>query len=404
MGTHNHNFTQHYEFSGKAKTWSLVAILIGVIAIVIGFLSGEQERTFASLLLMAYYVTCICAAGLFFVALQYVAKAGWPITLIRIPEAFAKVLPVASIILILVCASGLLTHNLYHHWHQEGITDPGHPNYDAIIAGKSGFLNVPFFLARLVILLGIYSAFAMVMTRLSNNEDLDGGLRSYNKNITYGTIFMVVFGFTTPIWAFDTIMSLEAHWFSTMFGWYNFAGMWVSGLCAITLTVILLQRSGHFTWVNENHLHDLGKYIFAFSIFWTYIWFGQFILIYYANIPEETVYFYKRWEPGYYPLFWLNIIINFVAPILILMSRDSKRKTSVLTFMCILLLCGHWLDYYLMVMPGTVEEHAGFGIIEIGVTLGFAGLFSFLMLTQLSRKPLVPANHPLLEESLHHHI
>src|SRR4051812_37608707 len=130
MGTHNHNFTQRYEFSGKAKTWSLIAILIGVVAVAIGFMTGQPVRTFASLLLMAYYVTCVCAAGLFFVALQYVAKGGWPISFIRIPEAFAKVLPVASIILIIICASGLLSHNLYHHWYEEGITDPNSPNYD----------------------------------------------------------------------------------------------------------------------------------------------------------------------------------------------------------------------------------------------------------------------------------
>jgi len=404
MGTHNHNFTQQYEFSGKAKTWSLIAILIGVAAVAIGFLTGQQVRTFASLLLMAYYFACVCAAGLFFLALQYVAKAGWPTSLIRIPEAFAKVLPIASIILIIVCTSGLLTHNLYHHWYQEGIMEQGSPNYDRIIAGKSGYLNVPFFLTRLVVLLGVYSTFAVVITKLSNSEDLGGGLNSYNKNFKYATIFLIIFGFTSPIWAFDTIMSLEADWFSTMFGWYNFAGLWVSGLCAITLTVILLKKSGYLSWVNENHLHDLGKFIFAFSIFWSYIWFSQFLLIYYANIPEESVYFYKRWEPGYYPLFWLNIIINFIAPILILMSRDNKRKINTMMFICILLLCGHWLDYYMMIMPGTVEEHPGFGIIEIGITMGFTGLFSFLMLTQLSKKSLVPSNHPLLEESLHHHI
>jgi len=406
MGTHNHshNFSEHYEFSGKAKTWSLVALLIGVLAIAYGFFTDHAERTFANLLLMRYYFTCVCAAGLFFLAVQYVAQAGWSAGLLRIPQAFAKVLPIAAVILIIICASGLLTHNLYHHWNQEGIAEPGHPNYDALIAGKSGFLNVPFFLTRLVVFLGVYSIFAMVITKFSNNEDLEGGLNNYKKSIKYSTIFLVIFGFTTPIWAFDTIMSLEAHWFSTMFGWYNFAAMWVSGLCAITLTIILLKKSGYLSWINENHLHDLGKFIFAFSIFWTYVWFAQFLLIYYANIPEETVYFYKRWEPEYLPLFWLNLIMNFVSPILILMTRDAKRKMTVMTIVCIFLLCGHWLDYYMMIMPGTVEEHRGFGIIEIGTALGFAGLFSFLMLSQLAKKSLVPQNHPFLQESLHHQI
>ncbi len=406
MGTHNqtHNLSEHFEFSGKPKTWSLIAIVLGAAAIAYGFYSGHAERTFANLLLMAYYFTCVCAAGAFFIALQFVAQAGWSAGLLRIPQAFAKVLPIASVILIVVCAAGLYTHNLYHHWAEEGLSDPNSPKYDALIAGKSVYLNTPFFLTRLVFFLAIYSIFASILTKLSNREDLEGGLKSYKKSIGYSAVFLVLFAFTTPIWAFDTIMSLEAHWFSTMFGWYNFAAMWVSGICAITLTIILLKRSGYMTWINESHLHDLGKFIFAFSIFWTYVWFAQFLLIYYANIPEETVYFYKRWEPEYMPWFWLNIVINFLSPLLILMSRDAKRKETMLLFVSILLLCGHWLDYYMMIMPGTVAEHRGFGVIEVGTFIGFVGLFTYLMLFMLSKKPLAPVNHPFLEESLNHHI
>jgi len=406
MGTHNHshNFTEQYEFSGKPKTWSLIAILIGVLAIVFGFLTDHAERTFANLLLMAYYFTCVCAAGAFFLAVQYVAQAGWSAGLLRIPQAFARILPIASVILFVVCAAGLFTHNLYHHWTGEGLTDPNSPNYDHLIAGKAGYLNIPFFLTRLVIFLASYSIFSLMLTRFSANEDLEGGLNSYNKSIKWSAIFLIVFGFTTPIWSFDVIMSLEAHWFSTMFGWYNFAAMWVSGLCAITLTVILLKKGGYMTWINENHLHDLGKFIFAFSIFWTYVWFAQFLLIWYANMPEETMYFYHRFEPEYLPWFWLNIVINFVAPILILMTRDSKRHTNTLMFVCIMLLAGHWLDYYMMIMPGTVAEHRGFGIIEIGIAIGFTGLFTFLMLRSLSTKSLVPVHHPFLDESVHHHV
>ena len=406
MGTHSHthNFHEQFEFSGKAKTWSLIGILLGIVGIAYGFLTGHAERTFANLLLMGYYFTGVCIAGAFFIAIQFVAQAGWSAGLLRIPQAFAKVLPVAAIILLIICAAGLYSHNLYHHWHHEGIAEVGHANYDPIIADKVVFLNAPFFLGRQVVFLGLYCIFALLLVRLSNNEDLTGGLNSYKRSIKLSAIFLVIFGFTSPIWSFDTVMSLEAHWFSTMFGWYNFASIWVSGLCAITLTIILLKKAGYMTWVNENHLHDLGKFIFAFSIFWTYVWFAQFLLIWYANMPEETVYFYKRWEPEYKPWFWLSIVINFLSPVLILMTRDSKRQTNILMFVCILVLCGHWLDFYMMIMPGTVESHRGFGIIEIGIALGFAGLFSFLMLNALSKKSLVPVNHPFLEESLHHHI
>ncbi len=410
MGTHNHtthNFNEQFEFSGKAKTWSLIAILIGVLAIAYGFLLDSSEhhtqRTFANLLLMGYYFTCVCTAGAFFIALQFVAQAGWSAGLLRIPQAFAKVLPIAAVVLLVIIGFGLYTHNLYQQWnpdHSAGHGEGGH----AITGSKATFLSVPFFMVRQVVFLGIYSIFALLLTKYSNLEDKVGGLSNHNKSIATATIFLVIFGFTTPIWAFDTIMSIEAHWFSTMFGWYNFAAMWVSGICAITLTIILLKKAGHLTWVNHNHLHDLGKFIFAFSIFWTYVWFSQFILIWYANIPEETVYFYKRWEPEYKPWFWLNIVINFLSPVLILMTRDAKRQTNTLMFVCILLLCGHWLDYYMMIMPGSLESHRDFGITEIGIAIGFAGLFTYLMLSKLASKPLVAQNHPLLEESLHHQI
>ncbi len=401
---HTYNFSEQFDFSGKVKTLSIVGIILGIAAIVYGFLTGHAERTFLNLLLMSYYFTCVCAAGLFFCALQFVAQAGWSAGLLRIPQAFAKTLPFASIILIIVVALGLFSHNLYHHWAEEGLSDPTSEKYDALIAGKSAYLNIPFFLTRLVLFLGSYSVFAVLITKLSTNEDLVGGLEGYKKSIKYSAIFLVIFGFTTPIWAFDTIMSLEAHWFSTMFGWYNFAAMWVSGMATIAIVVILLRKAGYLSWLNESHIHDLGKFVFAFSIFWTYIWFSQFLLIYYANIPEETVYFFKRWEPQFLPWFWLNLLINFLAPVLILMSRDAKRKTNVLLAVCILLLCGHWLDYYMMIMPGTLAEESGFGIIEIGIALGFAGLFAFSTLTALSKAPLAPKNHPFLEESLNHQI
>ena len=411
MGTHNHhhdyNFGEKFQFAGIGKILSLVGIAVGIIAIVIGLMSSDHimvERTYANLLLMGYYFTCVCAAGAFFVALQMVTQSGWSAGLIRIPQAMASVLPIAALILLVIVGMGLTTHNLYHHWNADGLTDPNSPHYDQLVAGKSAFLNVPGFLLRQVIFMGTYSIFAVIFAKLSYKEDLEGGLNSYKKSFKLAAIFLVIFGFTTPIWSFDTIMSLEAHWFSTMFGWYNFAAMWVSGIATIVIILILVRKAGYMAWINENHLHDLGKLMFGFSIFWTYVWFAQFMLIWYSNIPEETVYFYKRWEPEYKPWFWLNIIINFLAPLLLLVDRDAKRKEGIMLFVAILLLCGHWLDYYIMIMPGTVEGHRGFGFVEIGTALGFVGLFTFLVITKLSKHPLAPKNHPFLDESLHHQI
>lgn len=412
MATHHYNLSEQFEFTGKAKILSIVGIVIGVLAIAYGFLTDAHERTFANLLLMAYYFACVCMSGAFFLAVQYVAQAGWSASILRVPQAMAKTLPIAVIILLVVIGLGLYTHNLYHHWHADGLTDVNSPNYDKLIDGKSAFLNVPFFMARQVIFLAIYSFFAIKLSQWSEQEDLVGGLNYYRKSFKNACIFLVIYGFTTPIFAFDTIMSLEAHWFSTMFGWYNFAAMWVSSLATIAVIIILLRRAGYMSWVNNSHLHNLGQFIFGFSIFWTYVWFAQFLLIYYANMSEETIYFYKRFN-NYESWFYINLILNFLAPLLLLMDRDSKRNENILLTVSIVVLCGHWVDYYQMIMPGIFEfgtkvidgkPGSGFGILEIGTALGFVGLFTFTVLSSLSKKPLIAKNHPFLQESLNHHL
>ncbi|QEM13987.1 quinol:cytochrome C oxidoreductase [Mucilaginibacter rubeus] len=422
MKTHN-NFDGQYEFVGKAKTWSLICIVIGLVAILGGFALGYTERTFANLLLMTYYFAAVCMCGIFFCAVQYAAQAGWSASMIRIPQAFGKVLPIAAVTLILVVIAGFsLTHTvtneegkqvvapyLYKIWAAVGVTDPHSENYNAIIAGKAGYMNKVGFVIRLICFLGSYCIFGRLLAKYSEAEDDLGGMFYYKRSFNMSCLFLVIFGFTTPIYAFDTIMSLEAEWFSTMFGWYNFAAMWVSGLSVITLTLIRLKRIGYFEWVSEDHMHSLTKFIFGFSIFWTYVWFAQFLLIYYANMPEETVYFFKRWEPEFKPWFWINIVVNFLTPLLVLMSRDSKRIYRTVEIMCIILIVGHWLDYFMMIMPGTVGPTSSWlteiGPIEIGVFVGFGGLFTFTAMTALTKfKSLVPKKHPFLQESLHHHI
>jgi hypothetical protein len=418
------SFDNHIEFKGPARTWSLIFIAIGVVGIAYGFLSGTNtERTFANLLLMGYYFTCVCICGIFFCAVQYVAQAGWSASIIRIPQAFARILPYAATILfIIICAGLFVTHTgvneegkktvmpyLYKLWALDGVATKGTPNYDSVIAAKAGYLNIKFFLTRIIFYLVSYSVLGWLLVKYSNNEDELGGMHNYNKSFKISVLFLLIFGFTVPLFAFDTIMSIDAHWFSTMFGWYNFAALWVSGLSTITLVIIFLKQKGHLEWITTDHLHNFGQLIFGFSIFWTYLWFSQFLLTWYANLPEEAAYFYKRWEPEFKPWFWLNIVINFVTPLFVLMSRDSKRMMKVLKVVCIILICGHWLDYWQMIMPGAVGPQSDWfmeiGPIEISIFLGFVGLFIAAVLTSLSRfKSLAPVNHPFLQESLHHHI
>lgn len=423
MKTHN-SFDEQYQFTGKIKTWSLIAIVIGVVTILAGFLTGHQQRTFSNLLLMGYYFTCACSAGVMFCAIQYAAQAGWSASILRIPQAFGKVLPIAATLLIIIIIAGLkMTHvvnvdgkahiepYLYARWATPDLHIKNSGIYDAVIVGKSGYLNFPFFIIRIIGMLMIYSFFGWLLSKYSNNEDQLGGMKFYNKSFVASAAFLVLFGFTVPVFAFDTVMSLEARWFSTMFGWYNLAGLWVSGLAVMALVMIYLKKQGYMPWVTMDHIHNMGLFMFAFSIFWTYTWFAQFLLTYYANIPEETAYFYRRWEPDFMVWFWLNIVINFGAPLLVLMSRDSKRYLTTMKVMCIILICGHWLDYFQMIAPNTIntQEHPWYwGVItwvEPGIFIGFAGLFTFLVMTALSRyKTLIPKKHPFLEESLHHHI
>jgi hypothetical protein len=359
------------------------------------------RRLLASLWQSNVFLIGISAVGTVFVAINTVAYAGWSVMVRRIAEAFSVwLLPGGVIMLAVFLLSG---HNIFH-WRTHGIMEPGSELYDPIIAGKSGFLNLPFYLFRMVAFIAIWWFFSERLRKLSLEEDQIGGTGFWDKSINVSAMFLVLYAVTSSIAAWDWVMSIDTHWFSTMFGWYVFASWWVSGIAAITLTAIYLKQAGYLRFLNSNHLHDLGKLMFGFSIFWTYIWFSQFMLIWYANLPEEAVYYNQRvggFNGQYTWLFFFNLIINFVFPFLVLMTRDAKRQMIMLKLVATAVLIGHWLDFYMMVMPGTMKADSGF-IIEIGTALVFLGAFLLLMTKRLSQASLVPVNHPFVEESVHH--
>jgi hypothetical protein len=415
------NFDERFIFKSKAKIYCLAMIAVGITGTVYGFLSGSAERTFANLLLMGYYLVTICLFGVCFCAIEYISQSGWSVSILRIPQVFARILPVAALVLLVIISAGIFTTHigkneaglntvlpyLYKLWAVKGVSTPGNVSYDAVIARKSNYLNLPFFYVRLISFLGFYSIAGWLLVKYSFNEDRNGGITNYRKSFTLSAAFLVVFFFTVPLFVFDTIMSLDAHWFSTMFGWYNLSSFLVTGFSVTALTVIYLKEANYLPWVTKNHLQTLGVLIFGFSIFWTYLWFDQFFLMYYSNIPEEAIYFYKRWEPEFKFWFWLSLNINFCVPLFTLMSRDSKLKVTVMKVTCILLILGHWLDYWQMIMPGTTGPQANWyteiGVIEAATFIGFVGLFCYMVLYSLSKfKVLAPKNHPFLEESLHH--
>ena len=362
------------------------------------------NRLFSNLWLNNVYFIGIAVIGLFFAAVQYVAYAGWSVPIKRILESLTAYLPIGGIIMLVVFLVG--KHQLFH-WTDESLYIKGNANYDPIISGKSSFLNQPFYIIRMIIFIGAWIFFAWWLRKQSVEEDLNGGLEYYHKSIRISAIFLVVFGVTSSMSAWDWVMTIDTHWFSTLFAWYVFASWFVAGLAATTLAAIYLKQAGYLKILNVNHLHDLGKFIFAFSIFWTYLWFSQFMLYWYANLPEEVIYFQERlygYNGHYSWILYGNLFLNFAFPFLVLMTRDAKRQMIMLKIVCFVVLIGHWMDFYLMIMPGTLRGESGFGFIELGTLLIFLGIFLTVFTRRLSSASLVPVNHPFLEEAVHHHV
>jgi len=325
----------------------------------------------------------------------------------RILEAMTTFLPFAAILMLVVFFGNYVAahnggHYLYHWLHEE-LYDPASAEYDYIIAGKAGYLNLPFFTIRMLAYFAIWVGCAHMLRKYSLQEDIEGGTHNYFKAKKLAIWFLVAFAVTSSTSAWDFIMSIDTHWFSTLFGWYTFAGMFISAIAVMNFILAYLVKQGKMPFISEHHLHDAGKFMFAFSIFWTYLWFAQFMLIWYANIPEEVTYFMVRFD-HYRELFIANFLINFIAPFLVLMTRDAKRKVNLLMVVSVILFIGHWIDVFLMVTPGVVKEDWHIGLIEIGTTIGFLGLFIYVVMNALSKAPLLREKHPLLQESLHHNI
>ena len=272
-----------------------------------------------------------------------------------------------------------------------------------LIAGKEGFLNIPFFLIRAVLFLGGWNLFRMLSRRNSLALDETGDLTYFKKNFKLAAGYLVFFIITESIMSWDWIMSIDTHWYSTLFGWYVFSSFFVSAVTVIALVTVYLKNNGYLDFVNTSHIHDLAKFMFGLSIFWTYLWFSQFMLQWYSNIPEEVTYFIFRIEEYNVP-FFLMLLFNFVLPILLLIN--TRFQTFILDYYNVRYIYfrrGHYLDFFVMIMPGTVGASWFIGAAEIGSVLFFGGLFIYVGFTAISKAPLLAKNNPLIEESKHFH-
>ncbi len=438
-----------FTFEGKQKSTLLGFALVGLVCLILSFFMDEADqhhmRFWSTLLLNTVYFTGISFIALFVLAAFTTAWAGWYVNFKRVWEAYSLFLIVGLVFLcIIILGVWFHWHHLYH-WAVEGIDDPTNPNYDRIIAGKSGFLNKWWYTLGTIGFVGIWYLFAKKMRSISVAEDSAGFDSAYSHHRSYkkwAATLLPIAAFSSAAMIWQWVMSIDSHWYSTMFAWYSTAS-WFVGMIALTIMMLLyLKGKGYFESVTDEHIHDLGKYLFAFSIFWTYLWFSQFMLIWYANNGEETVYFHLR-RNDYTVLFFANLVINFLIPFLVLMRNDTKRKYGTLWFVAIVTFFGHWLDFFQMIKPGAyaavnglhgaaadhgaghdmehtadgfgIMEHAdhaaGFvsgytlpGFLDLGVFIGFTALFIYVAFYHLSKASLQPKNDPYLEEALHHHV
>lgn len=377
----------------KARIIALLLIAIGAITLVFGFIS-DSPRTWAVVLLNNFYFLSLALGALFFIAVQYVTESGWSTMFKRIPEAMAFFIPVAFVIMLAMFAG---IREIYT-WAEPGITVD-----DALIAHKAPYLNIPFFYIRLVVFFGAWMILLPVLRRFSLREDTTGGLVWFNKSRKYSRVFIFVFVITFSIAAFDWIMSIDAHWFSTIFGLRAIISTIYFSTAAIILIVLWLRGQGYLESMNKYHLHDFSRYLFRLSIVYGYLWFVQYLIIWYANLPETTFYFVYRLEEPWTPIFYADLIINWTIPFTVLMSDAMGRNKIVLATVSILLLIGFYLSLFLQIMPGALGTFH-FGFLEIGSFAGFGGLFILTFMHMLSKASLIPENHPYLKESLQHHL
>ena len=394
-----------YKISKSSLILSISLIVIGLLSSIYAFMD-DAHAAWTSLVFNNYFFLGISIFAVFFVALQHVAEAGWSTVIKRVPEAIMTFLPYSCGIMIFIVVAALMHWNHIYHWLEPGIMTVGSENYDKIIAGKEAYLNPIFFLVRSLIYVVVWIYCAKRLRDISLQGDLEGGLgdKAYSKGITVSAWFIVFFAVSSSMAAWDWIMSIDTHWFSTLFGWYIFSEWAAIGFTTILLFCLFLRKQGYLQDLNQSIIHDLGKWVFAFSVVWTYMWFSQFMLIWYANIPEEVTYFMERIElPNYNFLFWFSAGLNFVVPTIVLMSRDSKRNSNNLIVACIVILIGHWINSYLLFAPGTLHDHGHLGFKEIGMGLGFVGLFLLIVFRSLTTRSLEIKHHPFLEESKHLH-
>ncbi|RKR14132.1 quinol:cytochrome c oxidoreductase quinone-binding subunit 2 [Maribacter vaceletii] len=356
-----------------------------------------QNKPWAALYVAAFFFMMIALGVLAFYAIQRAAQAGWSPLLFRVMEGITSYLVPGGIIVFVILVLSVMHMNHLFVWMDADVVA-----HDHLLQGKKGYLNPIFFLIRAAIFLAGWILYREYSRKLSLKQDESNDDSNFKLNFRISAGFLVFYLISESIMSWDWIMSVDPHWFSTLFGWYVFASMFVSGITVIALVTIYLKSKGYLEDVNDSHIHDLAKFMFGISVFWTYLWFSQFMLIWYSDIPEEVTYYVTRIQDFRLPFFGM-IVMNFLFPVLLLMNSDYKRVNWFVVMAGVVILAGHYLDIFNMIMPSTVGNQWFIGIPEIGAVLFFAGLFIFWVFRALSKAPLQPKRNPFIEESRHFH-
>ncbi len=435
-----------YSFSPKLRLYSIILIVLGLVLFTAGYfmnhglddtkiehliesvhasgnnapthsseMVGPQDHTahlehakmqihnqpLAAIHTIAVFLFGISCCALFFYSIQHAAHAGWSIIVTRVMEAIASYIPWGGAILVILMLLNIFHHGHLFHWMDPNLTDPTKPEFDSILYEKKKFLNIPFYAFRTLLYVGGASFFVWKLKSLSKKLDETKSRADNQKLYNWSVAYIAFFGFCSAAWAWDWLMSIDPHWYSTMYIWYSMVSCLSSSIAAIILVSVYLKKKGLLPQFNDNHLHDLGKFLFATSMLWTYTWFCQFMLYWYANVPEEINYFFGRFS-YYAPTFLPMLILNFLIPLLVMVSSSIKRNYKVVTIMAVVVLVGHWLDYFNMVMPGTVGPYwktPEMLLLNLGAVLFGIGLFVFVVFTALSKLKLIPEGNPLVHES-----
>lgn len=410
-----------FEFSGQEKKFSLIFLVIGVVLFGIGLITNldHPTRLWSSLIYNNFFFLMISLCALFFVSANTIGYSGWFIAVRRVSEAVMSWVPIGAVLLLIFLALG---GTQVYHWMDASLYDPNSANFDAIIKSKEWWLNKPFYWGRAITFAVVWSLCVYLIRRNSLQNDISPSLKVYQNSKYISAFLIVFFAVSSSMSSWDYMMSAQPHWYSTLWGWYTFISAFVTYHSVTMLILLHLRSKGYMSEViNDSHIHDVGKFMFGFSIAWAYLFYSQFMLIWYSNMPEETIYFRERFE--HYPvIMYVTFVLNFMAPFFVLVTRGNKRNTKILTVMACVIIFGHWLDFYQMLVPGAIANmhhatggHGGehdapyylvgrLGFLDIGLALMYVGAASYWIFNTLSKASLLPENHPFAKETRYHQI